>query len=378
MAQPSALTGSQGVHAPPPVPQVATERALQVEPAQHPSGQPVPSQTQLPATQCCPVSHGGAVPHWHAPVAEHRSAARRSQGTHAVAPTPHDDSDGWWQVEPEQHPPAQFEELQLLHTPPLQVAGAVQGSQASPPAPQAASVRPERHRLPEQQPPHDRGSHTHVPPAHRWPAPQGGPMPHWQAPVEAQLLAVARSQAVQVAPPVPHDWNVRGSQTSPSQQPEGHEPWSQTQVPAAQRWPGPQAAVLPQRHPPSEQESARWESQAVQTPPAVPHAAGDAARHFRTASQQPVGQVVGSQVQTPPSQRCPPSHAGPSPHAHCPTGEQRSAATEQSMQVEPLTPHAVSVDGVVQVVPAQHPAHVLPHEPTYTHTEAPFAGLVQV
>ena len=116
--------GSQGVHAAPPVPQVATERAVQVEPTQQPLGQPVPSQTQLPETQCCPAPHGGWVPHWHRPVTEQVSARTASQGVQGAPPTPQAAAvAGTRHVSPEQHPAAQVDELHPLQAPPVHVWG---------------------------------------------------------------------------------------------------------------------------------------------------------------------------------------------------------------------------------------------------------------
>jgi hypothetical protein len=114
----SARVRSQVTHAAPPNPQVAVERAAQVEPEQHPEGQlvvlqslhtppaqirpaqfwqalpalpqlvllvpgkqvvpeqqplghDVRSQVQTPVTQRWPAAHGPPAPHWQAPVVEH-------------------------------------------------------------------------------------------------------------------------------------------------------------------------------------------------------------------------------------------------------------------------------------------------------------------
>jgi len=56
-AQVSALVASQEEQAPPPIPQVAREGALQVVPAQQPAGHDVASHTQAPALQRWPEEH---------------------------------------------------------------------------------------------------------------------------------------------------------------------------------------------------------------------------------------------------------------------------------------------------------------------------------
>ena len=62
---------------PPPAPQLGGPGARQTFPSQHPFGQEVWSQTQLPATQCWRAAQAGPAPHPHAPAAVQLSAARR-------------------------------------------------------------------------------------------------------------------------------------------------------------------------------------------------------------------------------------------------------------------------------------------------------------
>jgi hypothetical protein len=174
-----------------------------VVPSQQPAGHAVPSQTQPPETQCLPVAQGAALPHRQAPPDEQVSAATSSHATHACAPVPHAAADGGeLQVAPEQQPFAQFEELQPLQTPALQVPGE-QSEQAPPPVPQAEVAVPGRQAVPEQQPVQEAGSQTHSPPEQRCPVPQAAFAPHWHTPVDEQPSATEVSHAWHVAPPAP-------------------------------------------------------------------------------------------------------------------------------------------------------------------------------
>jgi hypothetical protein len=88
--QPSAARGSQATHVPPPVPQVASELALQAPLAQQPFGQVVSSQTQLPLMHLVPGPQGASLPHRQAPDwASQVSAAEVSHAAHAAPPLPH-------------------------------------------------------------------------------------------------------------------------------------------------------------------------------------------------------------------------------------------------------------------------------------------------
>jgi hypothetical protein len=204
----SALVVSHAMHASPPTPQAASERALQVGPEQHPlvhvvahplhtplvhvstpgqawhsapplphspgtsperqsvpAQQPMgherPSQTHFAFRQCCPAAHAAPVPHWHAPVAEQLSAVTGLHATHAVPLPPHAVTEGGVHVAPEQH---------------------AEG--------------------------HDVASQTQAPAEHLWPGPHGGPTPHSQAPAEVHVSATA-AQLMHVEPLEPHDASER-------------------------------------------------------------------------------------------------------------------------------------------------------------------------
>ena len=106
----------QLTHAAPPIPQVVTERELHALPAQHPVGQLVASQMQLPPEQRWPAAHCALLPQPHAPFVQ-RSARTGSQLTHAAPPVPQAaTSGGATHVSPLQQPLGQLVALQR-HTP---------------------------------------------------------------------------------------------------------------------------------------------------------------------------------------------------------------------------------------------------------------------
>jgi hypothetical protein len=78
----------QLVHAPPFVPQVEDEGALQVVPLQQPLGHDVELQTQAPPTHCWPAAQAGLLPQRHAPLVE-QLLAPMPQLTHAAPAGPH-------------------------------------------------------------------------------------------------------------------------------------------------------------------------------------------------------------------------------------------------------------------------------------------------
>lgn len=165
----------QSMHAPPLTPQAEPlVPGLQLEPLQQPP-QVVPLQTQTPPEHACPLAQAAPVPH-------------------------------------RQTPP----ELQLSEVVAEQLV------QAEPELPQLPVVGGATQVFPEQQPPGQlTPSHTHTPPEHRWPAPQGAPVPHLQLP-PLQLFAREVLHDVQAAPPLPHAEVVGGEvQVDPLQHPLG-------------------------------------------------------------------------------------------------------------------------------------------------------------
>jgi hypothetical protein len=317
----SAVT-PHAVHAPPAVPQLATEAAWQALPEQQPPAHETPSQTQLPCTQCSPGAQAAPAPHTQLPAAEQPSARVPSQTPHAPPPLPHEDGDGVWQLPPAQQPLG-----------------------------------------------HELASHTQWPPRQCWPAPQAGPAPQTQAPEAeqpsarfashpthatpplpqvvsegtlhvapeqqpfGQLMALHPLQAPELhicpagqvsqrPPPVPHEAGVSPARQIPlAQQPFGQEVPSHTQVLPMQRCPGRQAAPAPQRQVPFDEQLSAWASQATQVEPAFPQVASERVSQA-LPWQQPLGHEVASHTHSPETQRCPPAHACPAPHAHVPPAAQ--------------------------------------------------------
>jgi hypothetical protein len=124
--------------------------------------------------------------------------------------------------------------------------------------------------------------------------------------VASQLLADRAAQGAHATPPIPQLVNAGVVQLPLAQHPYEHEFASHAHAPATQLVPAPQAALVPQRHPPAmEQLSARVGSQVVQAAPDTPHVIGDGDVHVEP-EQQPM-QFPGLQLlHTPPAQ-------GPSP-----------------------------------------------------------------
>lgn len=69
---------------------------------------------------------------------------------------------------------------------------------------------------------HEVALQTQVPPTHCWPAEQGWPEPHVQAPVLEQPSAVVGSHATHALPPLPQAVSDRGLQLGPEQHPLAH------------------------------------------------------------------------------------------------------------------------------------------------------------
>lgn len=240
-------------HGAPPTPQAAA-----VVPGRHvtPSQQPaheVPSQTHAPPTQRWPDPQGALVPQRHAPPASQRSAVVVLQATQAAPPAPHAASEGVVQIAPEQqplghvvashtHPPsthswpaAQAGPVPQRHSPSAHESAIAesQATHAAPPAPHVV-LELARHVLPSQQPlGHEVASHTHAPPAQRWPLPHGGPDPHVHAPA-VHPSARDGSHATHAPPAVPHVARLGALHVVPEQHPVVQPAAQVSQTPAVQ------------------------------------------------------------------------------------------------------------------------------------------------
>lgn len=106
----------QVVQVPPPEPQLASERATQVFPAQQPLAHEVASHTQLPETQTWPEPHAAPAPHAHAPAAVHESAREELHVVQAPPAEPHLANEGETHVAPSQQPLG-HEVASQTHTP---------------------------------------------------------------------------------------------------------------------------------------------------------------------------------------------------------------------------------------------------------------------
>lgn len=170
--------------------------------------------------------------------------------------------------------------------------------------------------------------HTHAPPTHCWPLPHGTPeVPQLHAP-PWQRSAVNVLQPTQAAPPLPHALTPGLRQLLLLQHPPGQLRPSHTQAPAAQRWPGEHAAEPPQRQLPPAQLSAVVELHAVQVAPPAPHWPSVGGLTHAPLLQQPLGQLIASQMHVPLMQRCPEAHAKP------PVPQLQAPPTQRSDDVE--------------------------------------------
>jgi hypothetical protein len=142
-------------------------------------------------------------------------------------------------------------------------------------------------------------------------------------------------------PALPHAFGFSDStQMSFVQQPIGHEVPSQVQVPPRQCCPGPQVDCEPQLHTPAaEQLSVSSGSQVAQATPSIPQAPTEEGLQTPLL-QQPSGQLVPSQTQSPVRQCWCSPQAGSVPHRQLPSAEQvLERSRSQLTQVAPLTPH---------------------------------------
>ena len=89
----------------------------------------------------------------------------------------------------------------------------------------------------------------------------------------------------------------------PEQQPDGHEVASQTQAPLTHFCPPPHAALVPQRHTPSDEQLSDFvASHCEHTAPETPQVATDGVLQV-VPEQQPFGHETESHVHAPPVQR---------------------------------------------------------------------------
>jgi hypothetical protein len=299
----SELPGAQVVHALPATPQLASPGVRHAPPSQQPVEQDIPSHMHAPATQRCPVAHGGPAPQAQVPAPVQVSAAAVSHDAHARPPAPQRASDGGTHVTPSQQP---LGHEAALHTqrPPTQSWPALQGGPAphthepaaeqpsarvvshpthtAPPLPQVATVA----RLqvaPEQQPPEQLTALQPLqrPPVHDWSA----------------------GQVSQAEPPAPHESGLSPATQAPcAQHPCGQDVPSQTQVLATQRWPRSQAGPLPHRQVPTAEQLSERVSHATQVAPPTPQVARPRVRQA-VPLQHPLAHDATSQAHRPPEQR---------------------------------------------------------------------------
>jgi hypothetical protein len=195
--QESAVTASQGTHAPPTGPQAVTDIGVHVVPLQHPVVHEVASHAQAPPAQCWPAAHAALVPQEHAPFV-HAGERLGSHATHAAPPIPHVASEDVVQALPAQHPFG-----------------------------------------------HDCELHTHCPLRHAWPELQAAPPPQVQLP-PVHPSASFGSHGMQAAPLLPHSIAEGLVHALPEQQPVGQ--FVALQAPPSS---GPSAAASAASAPPS-------------------------------------------------------------------------------------------------------------------------------
>lgn len=278
---------------------------------------------------------------------------------------------GEMQVFPEQHPAPQVvgphSEVQIPDT----QGPDEQLTQLPPPVPHCVLVVPGRQTLPSQHPVHEDGSQTQLPPAQRWPGPQGAPVPHAHWPPAVQRSADSGLHAVHVIPGGAHALTPSGVvHASPEQQPVGQLVASHTQAPPLQRCPAPHAGLLPHAQVPSlAHESARVGSHAAQRSPGAAHVAPERARQRSLRSQQPLGHELASQTHEPLSQRWPGSQAARPPHVQVPATHASASVGSHATHAAAPVPHASNAS-VLHVLPVQQP---LPHDAGLQPAHAPAA-----
>jgi hypothetical protein len=182
----SARVASHPTQTAPPLPQLVSDGAMQVAPAQQPLGQLVALQPlQCPAVQVWPAGHMVQA----LPPPPHELAL--SPARHAPAeqqPVGHDVLSQMQVLATQRCPGAQVAPVPQRQTPVAEQLSerASQATQLAPAVPQLAIDRVEQV-APLQQPPgHDVPSQTHSPFAQRWPPAHAADEPHAQVPSPAQ------------------------------------------------------------------------------------------------------------------------------------------------------------------------------------------------
>jgi hypothetical protein len=276
-----------------------------------------------PRRQLCPLGQGLPEPQRHCPVVQR--SARPSQAEQLTLPVPQAPTvfPGLQAVADAQQPVQPELPLQT-HCPPVQTrpepqAGLLPQRQA-PLAQLSAFVASHgaRQLFPLQQPAHELASHTQLPALQRCPAPQAGPLPHWQTPLEVQMLARTLSHAMQAAPFAPQVLRPCRLQVDPEQQPPA-------QVPALHPL---QTPLVHDSEP----------GQLWQVAPPLPQAVERSPVRQALPLQQP-GQELESQTQTFDTQRWWGPQAALAPHWQLPLAEQLSEFfASQLTQVDPFAP----------------------------------------
>jgi hypothetical protein len=236
-----------------------------------------------------------------------------------------------------------------------------QSVQVCPPWPQALWSNPVRHVLPSQQPlPQVDGVQRQVACVHSEPALHATPLPHMHCPPE-HPFANDELQTVQAPPLVPQlaAW-FPGMQTLPAQQPEQVVLLHTQEVPL-QACPVTQAGPVPHPQVPLIRHALVREEavQSTQVPPAEPQLVFEAGLTqvdvTVPAWQQPRGHEVLSQMQAPPTQRCPAAHSAlPEPQRQLPASQRSERLVSQAEHTPPPVPHC-ACEGATHVEPLQQP-----------------------
>jgi len=123
-------------------------------------------------------------------------------------------------------------------------------------------------------------------------------------------------------------------------------------------------------HWPPVHRSATVEEQAVQEPPAVPHAASCWFSQVPLLSQQPLGQDVALQTQAPFWQTWPIAHSVEPPHVQAPAVHASERLESHATHAAPLAPHSESEGVAVHVLFEQQPVAQEPFGPA-VHWQLP-------